>query len=84
MSGPSTNWTYYRQKGEAMEHDQIRESLENIEKQLSDRANQLLAADPVARELIGLKKGLELGLGGGVNTNGEVPREETLEAVAGG
>ena len=32
-----------------MTTEQIRENLESIEKQLNDRANQLLAADPLAR-----------------------------------
>ena len=43
-----------------MDKDRINESIENINNQLNERANQLLSADPAARELIVLKKGLEL------------------------
>ena len=69
-----------------MNTDQIKANLENLDKQLNERANQLLSADPVARELLGIKKGLELCLneGGEPEPNGEVVREETLEAIAGG
>jgi len=65
--------------------EQIKENLEGIDKQLNERANQLLAADPTARELLGLKKGMELCIGdafsGEPEPNGEVVREETLEAI---
>ena len=69
-----------------MNIDQIKTNLENLDKQLSERANQLLSADPVARELLGVKKGLELCLdeNNEPETNGEVTREENLEAIAGG
>ncbi len=69
-----------------MNIDQIKTNLENLDKQLSERANQLLSADPVARELLGIKKGLELCLNENnePETNGEVTREENLEAIAGG
>ena len=69
-----------------MNTDQIKVNLENLDKQLSERANQLLSADPVARELLGVKKGFKLCLneGGEPEPNGEVVREETLEAIAGG
>ena len=60
-----------------MNPDQMRASLENLDKQINDRANQLLASDPVARELLGVKRGLELCLGenSGLEPNGEVIRE---------
>ena len=69
-----------------MNIDQIKTNLENLDKQLSERANQLLSADPVARELLGVKKGLELCLNENnePESNGEVTREENLEAIAGG
>ena len=69
-----------------MNIDQIKTNLENLDKQLNERANQLLSADPVARELLGVKKGLELCLdeNNEPETNGEVTREENLEAIAGG
>ena len=69
-----------------MNIDQIKTNLENLDKQLNERANQLLSADPVARELLGIKKGLELCLNENnePETNGEVTREENLEAIAGG
>ena len=69
-----------------MNTDQIKANLENLDKQLSERANQLLSADPVARELLGVKKGLELCLNENnePESNGEVTREENLEAIAGG
>ena len=69
-----------------MNIDQIKTNLENLDKQLNERANQLLSADPVARELLGIKKGLELCLdeNNEPETNGEVTREENLEAIAGG
>ena len=52
-----------------MNPEQIKENLINLDMQLNERANQLLTTDPLARELIGLKKGLELCLGG--NDEGE-------------
>ena len=69
-----------------MNIDQIKTNLENLDKQLNERANQLLSADPVARELLGVKKGLELCLNENnePESNGEVTREENLEAIAGG
>ena len=69
-----------------MNIDQIKMNLENLDKQMNERANQLLSADPVARELLGVKKGLELCLdeNNEPETNGEVTREENLEAIAGG
>ena len=68
--------------------EQIKERLEVITTQLNERANQLLAADPVARELLGLKKGMELCIGDGSSGepggNGEMIHEENLTAIAGG
>ena len=64
-----------------MTTEQIRENLESIEKQLNDRANQLLAADPLARELLGLKRGLEMYAGEPV-LNGSVGDEKNLEAIS--
>jgi len=64
-----------------MTTEQIRENLDSIEKQLNDRANQLLAADPLARELLGLKRGLEMCAGEPV-LNGSVGDEKNLEAIS--
>ena len=68
--------------------EQIKERLEVIDRQLNERANQLLAADPTACELLGWKKGMEVCIGdafsGEPEGNGEGEREETLEAIAGG
>jgi len=87
----SINWIYYPQKGKVthnMTVEQIKERLEVIATQLNERANQLLAADPVACELLGLKKGMEMCIGdafsGEPEGNGEVEREESIEAIAGG
>ena len=69
-----------------MNIDQIKTNLENLDKQLNERANQLLSADTVARALLGVKKGVELCLNENnePESNGEVTREENLEAIAGG
>ena len=53
-------------------HD-VTEQLAKIEDELNKRANQLLLNDPVARELLGIKKGLELSM------NGSVKNEELIE-----
>ena len=76
------NWTYYPQKGDGMTQEKIKEQLQNIDQQLNERANQLLAADPLARELLGLKKGLEMCSGEGeIGQNGSVENERSLEAI---
>lgn len=68
--------------------EQIKERLEVLDTQINERANQLLAADPAAQKLLGLKTGMELcisdAFSGEPKDNGEVVREETLEAIAGG
>ena len=67
-----------------MDKDRINESIENINNQLNERANQLLSADPAARELIGLKKGLELCAGepSPMEPNGNIVEEpEVIGAV---
>ena len=69
-----------------MNPEQIKENLINLDKQLNERINQLLTSDPVARELLGFKKGLELCLeeNSEPESNGEMIHEETLEAIAEG
>ena len=68
--------------------EQIKERLGVLDAQVAERANQLLAADPMAQKLLGLKAGMELCIGdafsGEPGGNGEVEREESLEAIAGG
>ena len=49
------------------------QNMQNIEAQLNERANQLLANDPIARELRGIKKGLEMA------QNGSVENVETID-----
>ena len=56
-----------------MTSDQMAQNLQNIEAQLNERANQLLANDPIARELLGIKKGLEMA------QNGSVENVETID-----
>ena len=56
-----------------MEAQDVKEQLAKIEDELNKRANQLLLNDPVARELLGIKKGLELSM------NGSVKNEELNE-----
>ena len=55
-----------------MTSDQMAQNMQNIEAQLNERANQLLANDPIARELLGIKKGLEMA------QNGSVENVETI------
>ena len=58
-----------------MEAQDVKEQLAKIEDELNKRANQLLLNDPVARELLGIKKGLELSMNGSVKNeepSGEV------------
>ena len=65
-----------------MTQEKIKEQLQNIDQQLNERANQLLAADPLARELFGFKKGLEMRSGEGeIGQNGSVENERSLEAI---
>lgn len=56
-----------------MTSDQMAQNMQNIEAQLNERANQLLANDPIARELLGIKKGLEMA------QNGSVENVETID-----
>ena len=56
-----------------MEAQDVKERLAQIEDELGKRANQLLLNDPVARELLGIKKGIELSM------NGSVKNEELIE-----
>jgi len=57
-----------------MTTDQIDENITNIEGQINERANQLLAVDPLARELLGIKRGLEMSRNGYVE-NAEIAEE---------
>ena len=56
-----------------MTSDQMAQNMQNSEAQLNERANQLLANDPIARELLGIKKGLEMA------QNGSVENVETID-----
>ena len=56
-----------------MDIDLIKENIQNIEDNINGRANQLLHEDPVAREGIGMRKGLELALSEEEASNGEIP-----------
>ena len=56
-----------------MTSEQMAQNMQSIEAQLNDRANQLLANDPIARELLGIKKGLEMA------QNGSVENVETID-----
>jgi len=58
-----------------MEAQDVKERLAQIEDELGKRANQLLLNDPVARELLGIKKGLEMSM------NGSVENEELIETA---
>ena len=58
-----------------MEAQDVKERLAQIEDELGKRANQLLLNDPVARELLGIKKGL------GMSMNGSVENEELIETA---
>ena len=58
-----------------MEAQDVKEQLAKIEDELNKRANQLLLNDPVARELLGIKKGLEMSM------NGSVENEELIETA---
>ena len=55
-----------------MTSEQMAQNMQSIEAQLNERANQLLANDPIARELLGIKKGLEMA------QNGSVENVETI------
>ena len=58
-----------------MEAQDVKERLAQIVDELGKRANQLLLNDPVARELLGIKKGL------GMSMNGSVENEELIETA---
>jgi hypothetical protein len=58
-----------------MEAQDVKERLAQIEDELGKRANQLLLNDPVARELLGIKKGLEMSM------NGSVENEDLVETA---
>ena len=58
-----------------MEAQDVKERLAQIEDELNKRANQLLLNDPVARELLGIKKGLEMSM------NGSVENENLVETA---
>ena len=58
-----------------MEAQDVKERLAQIEDELNKRANQLLLNDPVARELLGIKKGL------GMSMNGSVENENLVETA---
>ena len=57
-----------------MTTEQIDENITNIEGQINERANQLLAVDPLARELLGIKRDLEMSRNGYVE-NAEIAEE---------
>jgi hypothetical protein len=58
-----------------MQSQDVKERLAQIEDELGKRANQLLLNDPVARELLGIKKGLEMSM------NGSVENENLVETA---
>ena len=58
-----------------MQSQDVKERLAKIEDELGKRANQLLLNDPVARELLGIKKGVEMSM------NGSVENEELIETA---
>jgi len=58
-----------------MQSQDVKERLAQIQEEINRRANQLLVADPVACELLGMKKGLEMSL------NGSLEIEETIDTV---
>ena len=62
-----------------MEAQDVKERLAQIEDELNKRANQLLLNDPVARELLGIKKGLEMSLNGSLEIEEPI---DTVEAAA--
>jgi hypothetical protein len=57
-----------------MTTEKIDENITSIEAQINERANQLLTADPLARELLGIKRGLEMSKNGYVE-NAEIAEE---------
>ena len=62
-----------------MDAQDVKERLAQIEDELNKRANQLLLNDPVARELLGIKKGLEMSLNGSLEIEEPI---DTVEAAA--
>ena len=58
-----------------MEAQDVSSQIEKIDEELQSRVNQLLAADPASRELIGLKRGLEMSLNGSLE-NGQANTKE--------
>ena len=54
---------------------ELQENLKTVEEELNKRANVVISNDPTMRELMGMKKGLEMSLNGSVND------EETSEEV---
>ena len=60
-----------------MTTEQIEENMTNIEAQINERANQLLAADPLARELLGIKRGLEMSRNGYIENAAAVKTGES-------
>ena len=58
-----------------MNTEELQENLKNVEEEMNKRANVVISNDPVMRELMGLKKGLEMSLNGSVKNeepSGEV------------
>ena len=58
-----------------MNTEELQENLKNVEEEMNKRANVVISNDPVMRELMGLKKGLEMSLNGSVENeepSGEV------------
>ena len=58
-----------------MNTEELQENLKNVEEEMNKRANVVISNDPTIRELIGMKKGLEMSLNGSVENeepSGEV------------
>ena len=58
-----------------MNIEELQENLKNVEEEMNKRANVVISNDPTIRELIGMKKGLEMSLNGSVENeepSGEV------------
>ena len=61
-----------------MNAEELQENLKTVEEEMNKRANVVISNDPTMRELMGMKKGLEMAL------NGSVKNEETSEETGDG
>jgi len=61
-----------------MNAEELQENLKTVEEEMNKRANVVISNDPTMRELMGMKKGLEMSL------NGSVKNEETSEETGDG